>query len=882
MCLLGGIGRDHLGALRHDARDRRAGVAEHMAAGAPDHLGVTAAVGDFLQCARREHPQRRVRTDAPPLQQARDLPDLLDGIVRTSEHDEIDIVRACRGIQLLIGDPPLGLSIDECLARPAAAEGAVRRARLGRDAGHVIHLDPAGARRRGTEMFQLDLARLRRQSTERRDVLLDHLADRVPEQAPVHHVVDRHPHIDEMGGEPVLRDVQPEIGNAPGDTRCPRALAPLGVGARAEHGVAIDHGRGFHPGAVLAHHRHVADLIRRAGGEHVDALGAEKRLPLLLHPHRILGDLAHLRVLAVDAHDQVAGVGLDRRHLHLLGAVEIEFGEDRVTAPAGELADHRTRRHEGAADIVGRHQALGAERLAIAHQQIHGLLHGRPVAAVQHLLFVITEFHGSGARVLWGVDAACDLMAAHLALQIVAQPRLQRADVDLVHAAVAREVERMGRGGAHRDARPHHAHARQRRIVRIDAAAGDHDVVGVRRSEAAERHIMHVIITERAPDMVVAGIVQLDRPGRARDRVVELPPRHHVVDGELLAAANPAGLTHAGEAVGAHARLAERLRKLAFQKSHRAVGLLAAFQGLDRHLERIERGLHMRHVHGGHAAAGNDEAEPFAAKQAVLLALLPHPPRQLFAARHLGFVDAFEHHHLGAEHRTVRRLLARKAGLPDQRRIAAGVDEACGGDTHVAVTRGEPERPDPPVHDLNLADDRAEQHGDPGVMDRGLDPAAERHFVIDDDVVDALPVVDGTGPRQIADDVLRDPVGHLVAIFAVGEHAADGADDRIHRLPAQHRQAVDQQHPFSEPCGLDRRRGAGDAGADHAHIGITHQWLAAGSNHRARRCRSLGPDGERVCSHNCIDSLTSSGRSQRMPQPLRGCCVAMCSCASRK
>jgi len=38
-------------------------------------------------------------------------------------------------------------------------------------------------------------------------------------------------------------------------------------------------------------------------------------------------------------------------------------------------------------------------------------------------------------------------------------------------------------------------------------------------------------------------------------------------------------------------------------------------------------------------------------------------------------VDAFEHHHLGAEHRAIGCLLARKAGLPHQRGIAAGVDE---------------------------------------------------------------------------------------------------------------------------------------------------------------------------------------------------------------
>src|SRR5262245_9160176 len=43
--LFGGVGGRHPRALGHEARDRRAGVAHHHAAGVLDDLGVTAAVG---------------------------------------------------------------------------------------------------------------------------------------------------------------------------------------------------------------------------------------------------------------------------------------------------------------------------------------------------------------------------------------------------------------------------------------------------------------------------------------------------------------------------------------------------------------------------------------------------------------------------------------------------------------------------------------------------------------------------------------------------------------------------------------------------------------------------------------------------------------------
>ena len=52
-----------------------------------------------------------------------------------------------------------------------------------------------------------------------------------------------------------------------------------------------------------------------------------------------------------------------------------------------------------------------------------------------------------------------------------------------MNTAGAGEIERMRRRGAHGDARTHYPHARQRRIVGIDAPPGGDDVVGIGGSE---------------------------------------------------------------------------------------------------------------------------------------------------------------------------------------------------------------------------------------------------------------------------------------------------------------------------------------------------------------------------------------------------------------
>ena len=84
-------------------------------------------------------------------------------------------------------------------------------------------------------------------------------------------------------------DVITPVGNAAGQRGGAGAFLALGVGARAEHRIAIDDGGGFHPGAMLAFHRHIADLIGRAGREHVDAERAEMFLALFCWSARSSG-----------------------------------------------------------------------------------------------------------------------------------------------------------------------------------------------------------------------------------------------------------------------------------------------------------------------------------------------------------------------------------------------------------------------------------------------------------------------------------------------------------------------------------------------------------------------------------------------------------------
>src|SRR5690606_30193193 len=89
-------------------------------------------------------------------------------------------------------------------------------------------------------------------------------------------------------------------------------------------------------------------------------------------------------------------------------------------------------------------------------------------------------------------------------LDVVAHALAQALRVERVHTAGAGEIERMRGGHAHGDARPHDAHARERRGIGIDAAPGGSDVVALDRKQTPQRDVVHVVLVEYDPVMPVA------------------------------------------------------------------------------------------------------------------------------------------------------------------------------------------------------------------------------------------------------------------------------------------------------------------------------------------------------------------------------------------
>src|SRR5262245_29544715 len=69
-------------------------------------------------------------------------------------------------------------------------------------------------------------------------------------------------------------------------------------------------------------------------------------------------------------------------------------------------------------------------------------------------------------------------------LDVVPYALAQCREVDLLHAAAAREIERMRGSGPHGDAGAHHPHAGECRAVTIDAAPGGNNIVSLARNQA--------------------------------------------------------------------------------------------------------------------------------------------------------------------------------------------------------------------------------------------------------------------------------------------------------------------------------------------------------------------------------------------------------------
>ena len=315
---------------------------------------------------------------------------------------------------------------------------------------------------------------------------------------------------------------------------------------------------------------------------------------------------------------------------------------------------------------------------------------------------------------------------------------------------------------------------------------------------------MHVVGAERLPHIAFA-LVQLDRPSGAGDRVREARAVLHLVHRQLMPADDPAGLADAERAIGAHPHIAEGFRIFAFQHVHDLVGLGLALDRLQRGADRLERGLHMRHVHKRGAAARKREGEAVLAHQAVFADHLLLTLGQFLARRDVRLVDILEHDHLRPVDRAIFRLAARQARKPGERGVAGSIDEAGRGNLHVAITGGEIELLDAAAVARDAPHHRAGDRLDAGLHHRLLDPAAERHLVVHDDggVLRIAPVMQRALGAEVAQNVVGDAVRHLIRVRAIGEEPAERADDGIDRLAAERGLAVDQRYRAAEACRFD-------------------------------------------------------------------------------
>ena len=92
---------------------------------------------------------------------------------------------------------------------------------------------------------------------------------------------------------------------------------------------------------------------------------------------------------------QLAGRHPHVRDLDVVVAVEVDHRERLVPAAlADQPGLHRRRLRHGPGDVADVAEPLGAERLAVADQQVHRGGDRRPFGAVQHRLLVVRQSHG--------------------------------------------------------------------------------------------------------------------------------------------------------------------------------------------------------------------------------------------------------------------------------------------------------------------------------------------------------------------------------------------------------------------------------------------------------------------------------------------------------
>ena len=249
-------------------------------------------------------------------------------------------------------------------------------------------------------------------------------------------------------------------------------------------------------------------------------------------------------------------------------------------------------------------------------------------------------------------------------------------------------------------------------------------------------------------------------------------------------------------------------------------------------------------VHQRRAAAGKDECKSVRAHQTIECGLRARPRGELGARRLARFVDAFEHHHLGAVDRTIGRFAAGKPRLPGQDGVAGCVDEAGSRELRVTVAGRDIELADAGAVARDPAQDRAEQHGDTGLAHGLLDPARERDLVVHHHRGvgrSAATVVQRALRAELSQDVVGDAVGELDAVRAVGKQPAERADDGVDGLAAERGQGIDEGDLAAEAGRFERGGDTGDAGAEHADIGRhPHRHRARWPAHDAGRGREFG------------------------------------------
>ena len=107
--------------------------------------------------------------------------------------------------------------------------------------------------------------------------------------------------------------------------------------------------------------------------------------------------------------DELAGIEGVRLRLEVPGQCRLQRERAARVEPAlgiGEVAQERRGGRHRAADVARLHEAFGAEGVAVADQEVHGLGHGRAVAAVAHGFFFVGQAHAEFSRVAAGAAAS--------------------------------------------------------------------------------------------------------------------------------------------------------------------------------------------------------------------------------------------------------------------------------------------------------------------------------------------------------------------------------------------------------------------------------------------------------------------------------------------